>query len=121
MGASCSHTNFDIINQDKVVLIDECWKIKTGDGKCNNCNKNIRIEQKTCIDHNIKQSWNVVDILICSHKFCKLKTIGNTVRSECSICKISVPMKFQKNTNEWVTDKIQMKNEILINRKNRKI
>jgi hypothetical protein len=133
MGSSCSHEIITIIKEDPKMYNDKSavWKFKVADCKCHQCDKDLRMIKKICIDHGIEQPWEAVDIMTCSHDVLMIQNkekdhkknmyIG---RAECIICKINVPVfatyEVKKirgeysdiQTSEWTIDKQKVKEEI---------
>lgn len=100
MGNSCSHEQFDIMNKRIEPYNDNTntWSCVVADAVCKNCTKPMRVIQKTCLDHNIKQPWEMVDKLTCKHDNIIIKNSQyddkNDIfksRAECVACLTTAP------------------------------
>ena len=129
MGASCSHTDFDIFNTDSSVYTDKMntWHFQVADAKCNDCDaKHLRAIKKTCVDHGIEQPWEIIDKVSCKHDIVMIRNKTRddenkryTGRAECVCCLNHIPVfitfevkQINHNpediqTSEWLPDKVK--------------
>lgn len=133
MGATCSHTKFDISNIDPSAYTDKLktWHFQMADANCNECDaKHLRAIRKTCVDHGIMQPWEIFDKASCKHDTLIIKnktrdSVHNryTGRAQCVCCLNHVPVfvtfetKHIKGkeediqTSEWMPDRVKNKQE----------
>jgi hypothetical protein len=146
MGNNCSHTDLTI-DSNNLMSFDpntpgymdstKTWKYEVTNCKCKECGLSGRAIKKTCIDHNISQSWNLVMPNDCVHNILQVneynynsknKTLKG--RAKCMICLTSIPaiaefrINYDSNNNQtllvskWSTDKPKYLDELKTIREN---
>lgn len=98
---SCSHDVVYLSNIDPKLYTDNerLWKFRLANMKCESCNEKMNGIQRTCIDHNITQPWDIVNPHYCKHDIIRIINISIDAKNNkysgralCFICKVSVPV-----------------------------